>query len=220
MPKSSIRTICPTFPPGTYNMFSMSWRRNRLVLVQNRSFVWFRNIQQAPVVVSDAQCTTQPSCTVAPVPICPLVKQCSDGTTVNILVCSSQTQHLFLFQARLFRTVHYWATLCSMCNTRFELYLNVDSEAWRTLLSTSRGPYSMLCCAWKHCSPLPPFSIPFSTLLNNWIDDPQKLGDCEYEPCAAAVASAPQPSASDASGPSTLSTWVAAAAAVVIFSAI
>mmetsp|Transcript_1782 Transcript_1782/g.5178 ORF Transcript_1782/g.5178 Transcript_1782/m.5178 type:complete len:532 (+) Transcript_1782:252-1847(+) len=54
-----------------------------------REFTWFRQVEQAPTVVTDAQCTTQPTCTdVKPTPICPLVKECPDGTIVNLLSTS------------------------------------------------------------------------------------------------------------------------------------
>lgn len=53
--------------------------------MQARKFTWFRQVEQKPTVVTDAQCTQQKTCSaVAPTPICPLVKECPDGTVVNL----------------------------------------------------------------------------------------------------------------------------------------
>lgn len=60
---------------------------------KTRNFIWLRNIQQNPVVITDAQCTALKSCNTAPTPLCPLVKECPDGTVVNLKptgVCTYQ----------------------------------------------------------------------------------------------------------------------------------
>jgi hypothetical protein len=59
--------------------------------LQGRNFTWFRNVQQDPTVVGPANCTLASACEQAPTPICPLIKECPDGSVVDLVVSHDDT---------------------------------------------------------------------------------------------------------------------------------
>ena len=59
---------------------------NGVLSLQGRNFTWFRNVQQDPTVVGPANCTLASACEQAPTPICPLIKECPDGSVVDLVV--------------------------------------------------------------------------------------------------------------------------------------
>ena len=83
-----------------YDWFESSFVRPDLVLrdfqriaasarqganVEGFEFQWLRNVDEKPVVVTPSECVRIKSCDQKPVPICPFVKECGDGTTVLLL---------------------------------------------------------------------------------------------------------------------------------------
>lgn len=53
--------------------------------MQEREFTWFRNVQQVPTVVGPANCTVRNACSIRATPICPLVRECPNGSVVDLV---------------------------------------------------------------------------------------------------------------------------------------